>query len=83
MAGEPATAYPMAAVTPRPTNIHPYTVRRNAVTRSAATSAVTGGIRVAMESCSRLGSRCRNSACTIKAVYLTGFRCCAVGARGP
>src|SRR6266566_7948466 len=46
----------MAAVTLRPADIHPYTVRRNAVTRSAAASAVTGGIRVAMESSMVLSS---------------------------
>ena len=28
MVGDPATANATAAVTPRPTNIHPYTVRR-------------------------------------------------------
>jgi hypothetical protein len=36
IAGEPATPTATTAVTPRPTHIHPYTPRRNAVTRSAA-----------------------------------------------
>src|SRR3989442_1222645 len=49
-AGEPATAYATAAVRPRPTNIHPYTARRYAVTRSATASAVTGETRVAGKS---------------------------------
>src|SRR2546428_13172345 len=49
-AGDPATAYATAAVRPRPTNIHPYTARRYAVTRSATASAVTGETRVAGKS---------------------------------
>jgi hypothetical protein len=48
--GDPATANATAAVTPRPTNIHPYTIRRKAVTRSAAASAVTTVPRVAVKS---------------------------------
>ena len=60
MAGEPAIAYATAAVTPRPTNIHPYTVRRNAVTRSAAASAVTGETRVAVKSSMVVSSAVRS-----------------------